>query len=208
MVRNARRGWKTLVENAGWAGAPGTRPEWRRAWCWPKLALVPGSGQQRVLINLATSLGAVAACTVVYYLLPTGRFGLFGTVNAVVIFALGLTAISALIMFQVRRFRIEGARHGSSIAGVVASLYLAVLFFAAVYFGLAAHDPGSIAALRTKTDALYFSLSITSTVGFGDVHAVSEFARAVAAVHMTFNIGFLAAAVAVVRARASRPKAP
>jgi voltage-gated potassium channel len=166
---------------------------------------VPGSGRKRVLINLATSLGAVVACTVVYYLLPVDRFGLVGTVNAVVAFAVGLAAVSSLILFQVRRFRIGGARHGSSIAGVAAALYLAVLFFAAVYFGLARQDPGSIASLRTKTDALYYSLTITSTVGFGDVHPVSQLARAVASVQMAFNIGFLAVAVAVVRARASRP---
>lgn len=166
---------------------------------------MPGSGRKKVLINLATSLGAVVACTVVYYLLPVSRFGLAGTVNAVVVFAVGLVVISALILFQVRRFRIEGARHGSSIAGVIAALYLAVLFFAAVYFGLASHDPGSIASLRTKTDALYFSLTITSTVGFGDVHAESQLARAAVSVHMAFNIGYLAAAVAVIRARTSRP---
>ncbi|MFI0465203.1 ion channel [Saccharopolyspora sp. 5N102] len=165
---------------------------------------MPGSGRKRVLINLATSLGAVVACTVVYYLLPVDRFGLVGTVNSVVLFAIGLVAVSSLILFQVRRFRIGGARHGSSMAGVAVSLYLAVLFFAAVYFGLARQDPGSIASLRTRTDALYFSLTITSTVGFGDVHAESQLARAVASVQMAFNIGFLAVAVAVVRARATR----
>jgi hypothetical protein len=166
---------------------------------------VPGTSP-KVLIHLATALGAVALCTVLYYLLPIDRFGFIGTVNSVVVFAAGLAAISALILFQVRRFRIEGARHGSSIAGVVAALYLAVLFFAAVYFGLASHDPASIASLRTKTDALYYSLSITSTVGFGDVHAISQVARTAVTIHLAFNIGFLAVAVAVLRAKARRPR--
>ncbi|MGP4019474.1 ion channel [Saccharopolyspora sp. 5N708] len=165
---------------------------------------MPGGVRKRVLINLATALTAVVLSTVGYYLLPIGRFGVGGTVNWVVVFAVGLLAVSALIVFQVRRFRIGDARRGSSIAGVVAALYLAVLFFSAVYFGLAYHDPGSITGLRTKTDALYFALSITSTVGFGDVHAVSQFARSLAAVHMAFNIGFLGAAVAIVRGRARR----
>ncbi|MEV0054856.1 ion channel [Saccharopolyspora shandongensis] len=167
---------------------------------------MPGSDRWKVVINLATALGAVVACTVAYYLLPIGRFGLVGTVNSVVGFAVGLAVVSALIVVQVRRFRIGGAHRGSSMAGVVVALYLAVLFFAAVYFGLAHQDPGSIASLRTKTDALYFSLTITSTVGFGDVHAISQAARAAAAVHMAFNIGFLAAAVTIVRAKASRPE--
>ncbi|MDA3648511.1 potassium channel family protein [Saccharopolyspora indica] len=162
---------------------------------------------RRVLIDLAAAVGSVAVCTGVYYALPIGVFGLVGTIGEVVVFGVGLLVVSVLIMVQVRRFR-SGGHHGSSMAGVVAALYLAVLFFAAVYFGLAQHQPDAIAELRTKTDALYFALSITSTVGFGDVHAVSQFARAVAAVHMAFNIGFLGAAVSVLRTKATRPKAP
>ncbi|MCI2422788.1 ion channel [Saccharopolyspora sp. K220] len=166
---------------------------------------MPGTVRRKVLINLATALAAVVLSTVGYYLLPIGRFGVAGTVNWVVAFAIGLAAVAALIVFQVRRFRTRDVRRSSSIAGVVAALYLAVLFFSTVYFGLAYHDPGSITVLRTKTDALYFALSITSTVGFGDVHAVSQLARAIAALHMAFNIGFLGAAVAIVRVRAKRP---
>ena len=147
--------------------------------------------------------GLVALCTVGYYLVPTLRVDIAGTVGAVVAFAVGLCAVSALILVEVWRFG-PGVGHRSSLAGVVAALYLAVLFFAPVYLGLARHHPGSIESLRTKTDALYFSLSITSTVGFGDVHAVSQDARAVVAVHMAFNIGFLGGAVAVLRSRARR----
>ncbi|MER7079252.1 Ion channel [Saccharopolyspora kobensis] len=161
-----------------------------------------------VLIDLAAAVGAVAACTGVYYALPIGVFGLVGTIGEVVVFGVGLLAVSVLIMVQVRRFRSGGGHHRSSMAGVVTALYLAVLFFAAVYYGLAQHQPDAIAELRTKTDALYFSLSVTSTVGFGDVHAVSQFARAVAAVQMAFNIGFLGAAVSVLRTKATRPKSP
>ncbi|MDA3628532.1 potassium channel family protein [Saccharopolyspora oryzae] len=163
-----------------------------------------GGARREALINAVATVGAVVVCTAVYYALPFDVFGIGGTVGAVVVFDLGLLAISTLIMVQVHRFRHGDGRRGSSIAGVVAALYLAVLFFAAVYFAIARHQPDVIASLRTKTDALYFSLSITSTVGFGDVHAISQFARAVAAVQMAFNIGFLGMAVAVLRTRATR----
>nr|WP_228046272.1 potassium channel family protein [Saccharopolyspora sp. HNM0983] len=84
---------------------------------------------------------------------------------------------------------------------MVAALYLAVLFFASVYFGLSWHYPGAMAQLGTRTDALYFALSVTATVGFGDVHAASQGARAVVAVHMVFNIGFLGAVINELRGR-------
>lgn len=154
-----------------------------------------------MLINLVATVGAVVVCTAVYYALPIGEFGRTGTIGAIVAFGAGLLVISSLVLVEVYRFR--GDR-GHSIVGVVAALYLAVLFFAAVYFVLARYEPDAIASLRTRTDALYFSLSITSTVGFGDVHAISQLARAVAAFHMAFNIGFLGMAVAALRTKANR----
>ncbi|MFB9570456.1 ion channel [Saccharopolyspora hordei] len=163
-----------------------------------------GGVRRAVLVDVLATVGAVAACTGVYYALPLDVLGVQGALGAVAGFGAGLLVLSALIVVQVRRFGGGPRHHGSSIAGVVAALYLAVLFFAAVYFAIAQHAPGAIDSLRTRTDALYFSLSITSTVGFGDVHAVSQLARAVAIVQMAFNIGFLGAAVAVLRTRASR----
>lgn len=147
-----------------------------------------------------TTLLALVICTAAYYLLPLHRSAVVGTISSLAVFGVGLLLVSTLIVFQVARFR-PRAREHSSLAGVVASLYLAVLFFSAVYFGLAWHYPGSVAQLSTRTDALYFALSITATVGFGDVHAVSQGARAVAAVHMAFNIGFLGVVVNLLRSR-------
>lgn len=156
--------------------------------------------RRAALKNVAAAGSAIAVSTIVYFALPLGPFGAAGTWSFVTAFALGLLAVASVIVRQIRRYRPGTTRHGS-IASVVAALYLAVLFFAAVYFGLAVHDPASIASLHTKIDALYFSLTITATVGFGDVHAVGQLARAVAAVHMAFNIGFLGVAITVVRAR-------
>jgi hypothetical protein len=149
---------------------------------------------------LASAGAAVASSTIVYFVLPVGPFGAIGTWAFVAVFAVGLMAVSALIARQVRHYRTDSTRLGS-IAGLAASLYLAILFFAAVYYGLAEHMPGSITSLTTKIDALYFALAITTTVGFGDVHAMSQLARAVVAVHMVFNIGFLGLAVTALRGR-------
>ncbi|MEV4645304.1 ion channel [Saccharopolyspora sp. NPDC049357] len=145
--------------------------------------------------NLASTAIAVVLCTIGYYLLPVGVHGLQSTVFAVAGFAIGLVVIAALIYFQVRGFR-SGR---TSIAWVVAAFYLAVLFFAAAYYAMAAHFPDAVAGLSTKTDALYFSLTITGTVGFGDIHAVSQPARALVALHIAFNIAYLGTALAVLR---------
>jgi voltage-gated potassium channel len=156
------------------------------------------------LKQLAIAVVVIAISTGVYFVLPLGPFGTTGTWTSVAIFTIGLVAISAAIERQVRRYR-SGA---SSLIAVLASLYLAVLFFSAIYFGLAVHEPWTIASLQTKLDALYFALSITTTVGFGDIHAVSQVARGVVTVHMVFNIGFIGIAVSVIRASTSIDQPP
>lgn len=145
--------------------------------------------------NLAGTALAVALCTTGYYLLPVGVHDLRSTVLAVTGFAIGLVVIAALIFFQVRRYRTGRA----SIAWVVAAFYLAVLFFAAVYYAMAVHAPGALAGLSTRTDALYFSLTVTGTVGFGDIHAVTQQARVLVSIHIAFNIAYLGTAVSALR---------
>ncbi|GAB3300044.1 ion channel [Parasphingorhabdus pacifica] len=167
----------------------------------------PRSSEGRQLRNLVAAVLAVAACTGVYYLLPLRRIGsAAGTWIFVALFAVGLIAVAAVILLEVAHFRSERSYRRTSMAGVIAALYLVVLFFAAVYYGLAVHLPGSLVSLHTKTDALYFSVSITGTVGFGDVYAAGQLARAVTTVHMAFNIGFVGAVVTVLRTSVAQPR--
>ena len=58
--------------------------------------------------------------------------------------------------------------------------------------------PGQFAELHDKTDALYFNISTLATVGFGDVHAVGQLARAAVTLQIVFNLVFLGAAVSLI----------
>ena len=48
--------------------------------------------------------------------------------------------------------------------------------------------PDQISGLGAGTDALYFTLSTMTTVGFGDIHAEGQFARALVCVLLVFNV--------------------
>ena len=50
----------------------------------------------------------------------------------------------------------------------------------------------------THTDALYFSMTILSTVGFGDINATGQLARIVVSVQMLFDLVFVASAIGLV----------
>jgi voltage-gated potassium channel len=61
--------------------------------------------------------------------------------------------------------------------------------------------PGQIVGLDTRTDALYFTLSTMSTVGFGDVHAEGQVARALVCCLIVFNVVVIASLVRLVAGR-------
>jgi len=69
--------------------------------------------------------------------------------------------------------------------------------FASVYEMLDVGAPGSFNEHLTRTDALYFVVTVFSTVGFGDITATSETARVLVTVQM---IGDLVLIGLVIRA--------
>lgn len=73
---------------------------------------------------------------------------------------------------------------------------MTVFFFAEAYYLLAA-TPGQLTDLRTKTDALYFTITTMSTVGYGDVHAAGQLARVAVTLQIVFDLFFIGTAVAV-----------
>ena len=97
---------------------------------------------------------------------------------------------------------------------LVAVLYAFVVFTSLVYLALAS-DQGQFTGLNNRVDALYFTMSTIATVGFGDVHATGEVARAVVTVQIFLDliiVGLVARiilpSVVDARTRAGSPRAP
>jgi hypothetical protein len=152
-----------------------------------------------LLLRLAEAIGTVVLSTLAYFLIPSRVGGHLGNWAFLVVFTGGLVLVAGVILRQLRRYGRARSSSSASIAGLVFALYGSVLFFAKVYDSLAVSRPSALVGLATKIDALYFSLAIASTTGFGDVHAVGQLARMVVIVQMAFNIGFLGVALAAVR---------
>ena len=55
-------------------------------------------------------------------------------------------------------------------------------------------EPGEFSTLKTRIDALYFSLTVATTTGFGDVSAQGQLARVLVSAQLVFNIVILATA--------------
>jgi hypothetical protein len=70
--------------------------------------------------------------------------------------------------------------------------------FAAVYYETARGSPGSFSEELSRTDSLYFTVTTFSSVGFGDITAVSQTARVLVMIQMLGDlilVGIIAHAI-------------
>lgn len=119
---------------------------------------------------------------------PEGYARLIGSVLAV-----GLLAL--LLRQQVRRSRRALSPSMHRVLWLLTALYVLVLGFALIYAVVAELWEGQIDGIHNRTDALYFSVTLLSTVGFGDIHAAGSLARLIVTVHMVFNLIYLGTAL-------------
>jgi voltage-gated potassium channel len=149
-------------------------------------------GDKALWDGLGTLLFVVIA-TVVYFVLPVP--GRMRESSWAVLFGVGLFVLALLIVLRIRTLLRASA--DARARGLIVLLSCAVLFFAYADVTLAS-IPGEFADLHTRTDAIYFGVSTLATVGFGDVHAAGQLARAAVTLEMLFNLVFLGTAVTFV----------
>ena len=149
-------------------------------------------------VRLALGLGLLVA---IFVLVPVHAQA-NGTVLARALGALALLA--ALTVGMVRQLRlatVDGDRH---IDGLVMAIVTVTLGFALAFYVVDVRDPGQLAGLETRLDAVYFTASTMLTIGYGDVHATGQAARGLVLLQMMFNVIFVAAAAGLLTSRVRR----
>jgi voltage-gated potassium channel len=147
-----------------------------------------------VLRSLGRAALNATALLLLYYTLPLNRPLSWRTAGWLLG---GLVLVALLVAAQIRailRARYPGLRAMEALA---TSVPLFLLVFAAVYEMLDAGAPASFSEHLTRTDSLYFVVTVFATVGFGDITAVSETARVLVTLQM---IGDLVLIGLVIRA--------
>jgi voltage-gated potassium channel len=157
---------------------------------------LPTSERRRLIVmGLLRALAATAALVAAYYLLP---LDLLAHVPLGVTLAAGLLALTAMTAYQVRA--IIGAPYPGvrAIEALAATGPLFLLLFAATYVLMAQADASNfnVHAL-TRTDSLYFTVTVFATVGFGDISPTSQTARLIVTAQMILDLIVLGLVVRV-----------
>ena len=149
--------------------------------------------------------GSTTALVAVYYLLPLDDSSAWA---AVTILGTGLVVFIGLVTFQVRsiiRSRFPGLR---AIEALATSVPLFLLLFASTYVVMAAMSAGNFGGRLTHTDGLYFTVTVFSTVGFGDITAKTQAARLVVTGQMIADLVILGLAIKTIVGAVSRARQP
>jgi voltage-gated potassium channel len=139
---------------------------------------------------------------VAYYAFPLKWTG--GSPAVVALSLLGTVgglALVGTVMVQELGYVRRGVP-GRGVRVLAMLLILLVMTSSFTFFLLNKIRPEEITGLETRTDALYFTLSTMATVGYGDVHAEGQIARAVVCAMIVFNVVVVAS---LIRAKTRRP---
>jgi voltage-gated potassium channel len=140
---------------------------------------------------------------IAYYAFPVEWTG--NSPGVVVLSLLGTVGGVALVgsMMVKELGYVRKGEHGRGVRVLAMLLILLVMAASLTFFLLNQISPKEVTGLETRTDALYFVLSTMTTVGYGDVHAEGQVARAMVCVLIVFNVVVVAS---LVRAQTTRPR--
>ncbi len=119
-----------------------------------------------------------------------------------------LAVFIALVAFQTRaiiRSPFPGLR---AIEALATSVPLFLLLFASTYVVMAKMSASNFDGRLTHTDGLYFTVTVFSTVGFGDITAKTQAARLVVTGQMLADLVILGLAIKIIVGAVNRARQP
>lgn len=143
-------------------------------------------GRLYLLLPLLRSSAVVAAAIALYFLLPLNR-DLDG--HTAVVLALGLLGLGTLLVLQTVGIVTSPYPRLRAVEALTTAVPLFLLLFSATYF-LYAHEQGPqpFSEPLSRTDALYFTVTVFATVGFGDIVPLSQTARVLTTLQMVADL--------------------
>jgi len=134
--------------------------------------------------------------TIVYYVVPAGVVpARHSGADAFLHLGAGIALFAAILAWQARR--IVGAElpelRAIQALGVIIPLFL--VLFASFYLSLSNSSPVTFTQQLDHTRAIYFTITVFSTVGFGDITPRTDLARIIVSIQMLLDLVIIGAVV-------------
>ncbi|MFB6619748.1 potassium channel family protein [Streptomyces sp. NPDC085524] len=138
-----------------------------------------------VIGHILRSTASIALLTLLYYLTPMDQ----GVgVDTLVVLVAGLAVFGLVVYRQVNAITRSEYPRLRAVEALATAVPLFLVLFAVVYFLIAQEYPATFSEPMDRTDALYFTVTVFATVGFGDITPVSESTRALVTFQMIADL--------------------
>lgn len=148
--------------------------------------------RRRRRLMIAAAIGrtalSVTVLVVIYFVIPMTRFD--GPTSALFLVA-GLVVVAVMLALQIRATTRSPHPALRAVESLGVSVPLLLLLFSATHYLIGDAVPASYTQTLTRLDALYFSVTMFATVGFGDIAPVTQVARIVTTLQMLVNVIFV-----------------
>jgi len=130
-----------------------------------------------------------------YFVLPIGRES---GLRALLRLGVDIAVIGAVLAWQIRRISTAELPELRAVEalGVVIAVFLAA--FSAIYLSLSHETPAIFTERLDHAKALYFTITVFSTVGFGDITPRTDAARLIVSAQMLLDLAIIGAVVRLI----------
>jgi hypothetical protein len=134
---------------------------------------------------LVRSLLIAVLLVVAFFVLPlttaTRASGILALVG-------GLSAVVLVLAWHIRLILVAPYPAVRAVSALVVTVPLFLLVFATIYYLMGVADEAHWTEPLTRMDALYYTVTVFATVGFGDITAVSQAARTLTMLQMVAGL--------------------
>lgn len=148
-----------------------------------------------IVRGLLIAAAIAAVLVVLYYHLPLDRWA---DGSLVLRLTGGVVLLVTMVAWQVRTIVRSDYPAIQAIQALTATAALFLLLFASIYYTASLNDAGTFSERLSRTDALYFTVTTFSTVGFGDITPKGEGARVMVATQMLLDLVVLGLGIKVI----------
>jgi len=146
------------------------------------------------MATLLRAIGTATLLVLVYYTLPfDGR--LDGA--RLLLLPIGLCGVFVLIWYEVAAIISSPTPRARAIEVLATVVPLFLIVFASTYYLMARNNAAAFSVISTRTDSLYFTVTVFTTVGFGDIVPVSETARVIVMIQMVGDLVLIGVGVRI-----------